>query len=79
MPGEYITIYSSQVRPGVICAEFPHYYIIIWIQLNGLILPRHVEYSAILTMPRTPRKKWSIYPSLHNNVSDLLREHDLFF
>ena len=24
-------------------------------------------------------KKWSMYPSLHNDVSDLLREHDLYF
>ncbi len=26
-----------------------------------------------------PTKKWSMYPSLHNDVLDLLREHDLFF
>ena len=26
-----------------------------------------------------PTKKWSMYPSLHNDVSDLLREDNLFF
>ena len=26
-----------------------------------------------------PTKKWSLYPSLHNNVLDLIREHGLFF
>lgn len=26
-----------------------------------------------------PTKKWSMYPSLHNDVSNLLREHNLFF
>ena len=26
-----------------------------------------------------PAKKWSMYPSLHDTVSDLLHEHNLFF
>lgn len=31
--------------------------------------------------PKKPRssKRWSIYPSLHDDVSRLLEEHDLFF
>lgn len=47
-----------------------------------MILIRYVQPLSILIMPtKSPKstKKWSMYPSLDHDVSDLLREHDLSF
>lgn len=47
--------------------------------------PAHIpsfQHSTVLAMPpknQKPIQKWSMYPSLHNNVSDLLHEDSLFF
>jgi hypothetical protein len=77
------TVYSmTGLHPHLICTNFIYYYAIIRIHLNGIILILRVEHSTVLVMPPKklkPTKKWSMYPSLHNDVSDLLREHDLFF
>ena len=42
----------------------------------------HVPQFTVLLMSRKtqkPTKSWSMYPSLHNDVSDLLRNHGLLF
>ena len=61
---------------------------------TGIILILRVEHPIIIVMPLKnsmppkkskppkklqPSRNWSMYPSLHNDVSDLLREHNLFF
>ena len=73
---------------------FIHCYAIICMHLLGIILILAIESPSILVMPpkkpkpsknskppRNPKsnKKWSMYPSLHSDVSNLLREHSLFF
>jgi len=75
-------------------ANFIYCYAIIRIHLLSIILILYIESPTILVMPpkkpkpskhskpsRNPEstKKWSMYPSLHNDVSILLREHSLFF
>jgi hypothetical protein len=82
-PRTSYTVYSiTGLRPYLIRTNFIYYYAIICIYLNRIILILRVEHSTVLVMPSKklkPTKKWSIYPLLHNDVSDLLCEHNLFF
>ncbi|KAF2802200.1 uncharacterized protein BDZ99DRAFT_210939 [Mytilinidion resinicola] len=78
----YDNSYMTGLRANLIRANFIHNYAIIRTHLNEIILTRGDERSTILIMSTNRRgstKKWSMYPSLHNDVSDLLREHNLFF
>ena len=75
-------------------ADFIYCYATIRTYLLGIVPILNIESPTILVMPskkpkpsrnqkppKSPKstKKWSMYPSLHSDVSNLLSEHSLFF
>jgi len=85
---------AKKSAPLYVRANFIYCYAISRTHLLGIILILHIESPTILVMPpkkakpskesKPPRntkstKKWSMYPSLHNDVSNLLRDHSLFY